>query len=132
MGGGANVVFIMAYGATKKRNFVGIKFTGWDFAVSLGGRWGDAVKGVKNIPTIAKVSKIIKQGGKVSDALKGTAKLSPGEWEKIAELVKASREALGIDPDATKPQVNAFDIPLAGAAIEVSLYKWWGTITNFQ
>ncbi len=132
LGGGANVVFIMAYGSPHKYEFVGSKFDGWDFAVSLGGRWGDAVKGVSKIPAIAKLAKMLSQGGKVADILKGASKLSAGEWEKIAELVKASREALGVDPNATKPQVSAFDIPLAGAALEVSLYKWWGTVTVFN
>jgi hypothetical protein len=47
-------------------------------------------------------------------------------------LIKASREALGVDPDAATPQLNAFDIPLAGGAVEVSIYKWWGTVTTFS
>ena len=132
LGGGANVVFIMAYGSPSKHKFVGTKFDGWDFAVSLGGRWGDAVKGIKSVPAVAKLAKVVKEGGKVGQALKGVSKLSPSEWEKVAELVKASREALGVDPDARKPQVNAFDIPLAGAALEVSVYKWWGEVTTFS
>jgi hypothetical protein len=132
LGGGANVVFIMAYGSPHKHEFVGTKFDGWDFAVSLGGRWGDAVKGVSKIPAIAKLARVIKQGGKIEQALKGAAKLSPSEWEKVAELVKSSREALGVDSNAAKPQLNVFDIPLAGAALEVSLYKWWGTVTTFN
>jgi hypothetical protein len=132
LGGGANVVFIMAYGSPHKYEFVGSKFDGWDFSVSLGGRWGDAVKGVSKIPAVAKLAKLINQGGKVAEILKGASKLSPSEWEKVAELVKASREALGVDPNATKPQLSAFDIPLAGAALEVSLYKWWGTVTTFN
>jgi hypothetical protein len=132
LGGGANVVFIMAYGSPSKHKFVGTKFDGWDFAVSLGGRWGDAVKGASKIPAVAKLAKVVKQGGGISQALKGASKLSASEWEKVAELVKTSREALGVDPDATKPQLNVFDIPLAGAALEVSLYKWWGTVTVFN
>lgn len=132
LGGGANVVFIMAYGTPYKRKFVGTKFEGWDFAISLGGRWGDAIKGVKNIPAVTKLAKMVKHGDKIGDALKGLAKLSPGEWEKIAELVKTSRAALGVDPNSRKPEVSAFDIPLAGAALEVSLYKWWGKITSFN
>ena len=132
LGGGANVVFIMAYGSPHKHKFVGTKFDGWDFAVSLGGRWGDAVKGVSKIPAVAKLAKVIKDGGKIGEALKGASKLSASEWEKIAELIKASREALGVDPDATTPQLNAFDIPLAGGAVEVSIYKWWGTVTTFS
>lgn len=132
LGGGANVVFIMAYGSPYKHKFVGTKFDGWDFAVSLGGRWGDAVKGASKIPAVAKLAKVIKDGGKIGEALKGASKLSASEWEKVAELVKASREALGVDAAATKPQLNVFDIPLAGAALEVSLYKWWGTVTTFS
>ncbi len=132
LGGGANVVFIMAYGSPHKHKFHGTKFDGWDFAVSLGGRWGDAVKGVSKIPAVAKLAKLIKQGGKIENALKGASKLSPSEWEKIAELVKSSREALGVEPNATNPQVNVFDIPLAGAALEVSLYKWWGNVSRFD
>ncbi|MEJ1160340.1 OmpA family protein [Prosthecomicrobium sp. N25] len=132
LGGGGNVVFIMAYGGTDKRGFVGTKFDGWDFAVSLGGRWGDAVKGVSKIPAIAKLAEVVKDGGKAAAVLKGAAKLKPGEWEKVAELVKTSREALGVDADATKPQLSVFDIPLAGGALEVSLYKWWGTVTTFN
>jgi hypothetical protein len=132
LGGGANVVFIMAYGSPHKHQFVGTKFDGWDFAVSLGGRWGDAVKGVSKIPAVAKMAKVLKDGGKIGEVLKGASKLSASEWEKVAELVKASREALGVDSNATTPQLNAFDIPLAGAALEVSLYKWWGTVTTFN
>jgi hypothetical protein len=132
LGGGGNVVFIMAYGSPHKHKFVGTKFDGWDFAVSLGGRWGDAVKGVSKIPAVAKLAKLVKQGGTVEQLLKGASKLSAGEWEKVAELVKTSREALGVDGNATTPQLNVFDIPLAGAALEVSLYKWWGTVTTFN
>lgn len=132
LGGGGNLVFIMAYGGNAKHEFVGTKFDGWDFAVSLGGRWGDALKGVSKIPAIAKLAKVAKEGGKVGQLLKGVSKLKPQEWEKIAELVKTSREALGVDPSATKPQLNVFDIPLAGGALEVSLYKWWGTVTTFN
>jgi len=132
LGGGANVVFIMAYGSPHKHKFVGTKFDGWDFSVSLGGRWGDAVKGVSRIPAVAKLAQVIKQGGKIEQALKGAAKLSSSEWEKVSELVKTSREALGVDANATTPQLNVFDIPLAGAALEVSLYKWWGTVTTFS
>jgi hypothetical protein len=132
LGGGGNVVFIMAHGSPYKHKFRGTKFKGWDFAVSLGGRWGDAIKGARKIPAVARMARVIKQGGKIDQALKGGAKLSPAEWEKVAELVKASREALGVDPDASKPQVNVFDIPLAGAAVEVSLYRWWGTVTSFH
>ena len=68
---------------------------------------------------------------KIGQILKGASKLSPSEWEKVVELVKTSREALGVDY-ATKPQLNVFDIPLAGAALEVSLYKWWGTVSTFN
>ena len=132
LGGGANVVFIMAYGSPHKHEFVGTKFDGWDFAVSLGGRWGDAAKGLSKIPAVAKLAQGIKQGGKVGQILKGASKLSPTEWEKVVELVKTSREALGVDSNATKPQLNVFDIPLAGAALEVSLYKWWGTVSTFN
>ncbi len=132
LGGGANVVFIMAYGSTHKHKFVGAKFDGWDFAVSLGGRWGDAIKGASKIPAVAKLAKVVKQGGKIEQALKGASKLSASEWEKVAELVKTSREALGVDPGSSKPQLNVLDIPLAGAALEVSLYKWWGTVTTFN
>ncbi|MEO1306763.1 MAG: hypothetical protein AAFV38_02230 [Pseudomonadota bacterium] len=132
LGGGANAVFIMAYGGMKKSSFVGTKFDGWDFNVSLGGRWGDAVKGVKGVPAVAKAAKLIKKSGSASKAIKGASKLSPGEWEKVAELFKASREALGVKPGARKPTINVFDIPLAGAAVEVSLYKWWGTVTTFS
>ncbi|HJQ55595.1 MAG TPA: OmpA family protein [Vineibacter sp.] len=132
LGGGANVVFIMAYGSPHKHEFIGTKFDGWDFAVSLGGRWGDAVKGASKIPAVAKLATVIKQGGKIGQALKGASKLSASEWEKVAELVKTSREALGVDSSASTPQLNVFDIPLAGAALEVSLYKWWGTVTTFD
>jgi hypothetical protein len=132
LGGGANVVFIMAYGSPHKHKFLGTKFDGWDFAVSLGGRWGDAIKGVSRIPAVAKLARAIKHGGTVDKLLNGASKLSPGEWEKVAELVKTSREALGVDSNANKPQLNVFDIPLAGAALEISLYKWWGTVTEFN
>jgi hypothetical protein len=132
LGGGANVVFIMAHGTPHKHKFVGTKFGGWDFAVSIGGRWGDVAKGARRIPAVVKLTQVIKKGGKVSQALKGAAKLSPSEWEKVSELVKSSREALGVDTNATKPQLNVFDIPLAGAAVELSLYKWWGTVTSFN
>lgn len=131
LGGGGNVVFIMAYGSPHKHEFLGTKFDGWDFSVSIGGRWGDVVKGARKIPAVAKLAQVIKKGGKIDQALKGGAKLSPSEWEKVSELVKSSREALGVDSDATKPQLSVFDIPLAGAALEVSLYKWWGTVTTF-
>lgn len=132
LGGGGNVVFIMAHGANKKGKFLGTKFDGWDFAVSLGGRWGDAIKGASRIPAFARLAKMVKEGGKVSQAAKSAAKLNASEWEKVAELVKTSREALGVDPKAHKPQINVFDIPLAGAALELSLYKWWGTVTTFS
>jgi hypothetical protein len=122
----------MAYGVAKKSQFIGAKFDGWDFAVSLGGRWGDALKAVKRLPALARIAQLIKSSGKAKEALKLATKLSPEEWEKIAELIKASREALGVDQDAKTPQINAFDIPLAGAAVEVSLYKWWGKITAFN
>ncbi len=132
LGGSGNVVFIMAYGSPHKRDFRGVKFDGWDFSVSLGGRWGDAVKGASKIPAVAKLAKVVNDGGKIGQVLKGASKLSPSEWEQIAALAKASRDALGVDTNAKKPQVNVFDIPLAGAALELSLYKWWGKVTIFN
>ena len=104
----------MAYGSPHKHQFIGTQFDGWDFAVSLGGRWGDALKGVSKVPAVAKLAKIVKQGGKIGQALKGVSKLSPSEWEKVGELIKTSREALGVDSSAVKPQLSVFDIPLAG------------------
>src|SRR5262249_14254149 len=100
--------------------------------LSLGGRWGDALKAAKGLSTVARIGKMIKEGGKAASALKLATKLSPQEWERIGELIKASRDALGVDSGATTPQLNVFDIPLAGPALEVSVYKWWGKVTAFN
>ncbi|MFW6076893.1 MAG: OmpA family protein [Hyphomicrobiales bacterium] len=140
LGAGTNVVFVIATGGPDKHAFRGTKFTGWDFAVSLGGRWGDALKTARRVPTIRKLSKVLKEsgskalkeGGKLEQIVERAAKMSPEDWEKLADSVKRARDALGVDLNATKPQVNVFDVPFAGAALEVSLYKYWGEVTIFR
>jgi hypothetical protein len=45
-------------------------------------------------------------------------------------LAKVIRDKLNADAEARKPQVNSFDIPLAGAALEVDVYHCWGTVKS--
>ncbi len=130
LGGGFNLVFIIGTGATNRGEFRGLKFDGWDFSVSLGARWGDVAKAAKNVPAAARIAKAIGTGANAQRALRSLTKLSYGEWQSLADLVKTSREALGADSAATSPQLNAFDLPLAGAALEVGIYKWWATVTS--
>jgi hypothetical protein len=128
LGGGVNVQLVICYGGNRPADFIGTKFEGWDFNVSLGGRWADVLKGAKTIPSLVKIAKAV-EGAKLGKAaIQALLKLSPKEWEQLGNLAKAIRDAHNADPHAQKPQVNSFDIPLAGLALEVDLFHYWGKV----
>jgi hypothetical protein len=130
LGGGISAEFVIAYGGTRPGSFLGTKFDGWDFNVSLGERWADFLKGAKRLPVLVRIAKALKEAKLGKAAIRQLLKLSPAEWEQLSNLGKALRDAEGTDSNATKPQVNSFDIPLAGAAVEVDGYHYWGTVKN--
>lgn len=132
IGAGVNVQLVICLGGTKPADFQGVKFDGWDFNVSLGGRWGDVVRSTKNIPALLKIAKALKDAKLGATVLKGLLKLSPKEWEQLSNLAKTIRDRLSLDPEAQKPQVNSFDIPLAGVALEVDVYRYWGTVKSIN
>jgi OmpA family len=130
LGGGANLVLLLGNGATNPVDFKKLRFEGWDFALSLGGRWGDVGKLIRNTPKLVRVANAIKKGKTSAKVLKTLLKLNPEEWEKMAELAKTVSAALGVDSCPQSPQLHVFDLPLAGLAVEASVYKWWGTVTS--
>jgi hypothetical protein len=123
-----NVHLVICRGGTCPTDFMGTKFEGWDFNVSLGRRWADVLKGAKTIPSLVKIAKAV-EGAKLGKAaIQALLKLSPKEWEQLGNLAKAIRDVHNADPHAQKPQVNSFDIPLAGLALEVDVFHYWGKV----
>jgi hypothetical protein len=128
LGGGVNVELVIAFGGARPTDFIGTKFQGWDFNLSLGGRWGDLLKGAKGLSWLARIGKAAQEAKFGKAALRQILKLSPSEWEQLGNLAKVIRDARSADSNATKPEVNSFDIPLAGAALEVDVFYFWGSV----
>jgi hypothetical protein len=130
LGGGVNVVMAIGYGGTKPGDFCGCKFGGPDFNISVGERWAELVKGVKKLSTFGRIANALKDSKMTMQGIKLLWKLSPSEWEQMSNLAKALRDASNTDSDATRPQFNSFDIPMAGVGVEIDAYYSWGQIKN--
>src|SRR4029079_9128592 len=116
--GGASLVFLMGHGAVNNIDFNGTHFDGWNVTVSLGAKWGDFVKGIKNTPALLRILPVIKNGKVKVTALKTLLQLSKSEWKEMSELANTIGDALSIDSCGTSPKIDAFDIPFAGIALE--------------
>ena len=98
-----------------------------DFALSLGGRWGDAAKLLKNARYGKHLVNIAKVVGPVAAKARLT-KLKPDQYVAIAGFVKdlvSSEGGVGMKTDAHEPQVSTFSLPI-GVGLEVGLFYAFG------
>lgn len=130
VGASANLNCIMAYGGKCKEDFVGVRIGGWDFAADLGERWGDLAKAARFGKAAQRIKAFYRPGRRTLAGLRQLCRLSPDEWGQFSTLAKELYETL--DLDAAKPGVYSLEVPFAGAGLELSIYRYWGSVVSIH
>ncbi len=95
---------------------------GWiDVEASLGQRWPAVSRVIARLEPSARLMRLARRvnGGAPGD--RGGATMRQSEWSKLRGLVKNAAEAIGMELEASVPQVRAISIPGAGLGLETSL-----------
>jgi hypothetical protein len=119
LGASVGVVFIVATGVLRPSDLANFSVGGVDFQANMAGRWGDLLKGAKEINMVRKFAK----GGMVLDKTIGVAK-----WEKLRDIINGIRKTGGAYFGRKEKSLTVVPIPGAGVGLEVSLFYGWGTV----
>ncbi len=121
LGASIGAALIIATGGKTPQSFDGLKVGGFDFKAGLGENWGAFAEGIEGLGLAAKITSS-------AGSLFAKSKLSVKQWQALAVLVrnalKGAKTAL-----SSGPAVLVMPIPLAGAALEASVYYAWGHCT---
>ncbi|HUG62792.1 MAG TPA: hypothetical protein VMP03_13155 [Methylomirabilota bacterium] len=126
--GGLAVLIVS--GVTRPAQLNGHSQSELDFNVSIGGNLGKAVKtAVAGGKYAGLINFIRKVGAKTPSQFRKALLDDPDKIAELVKLAKANKEAWGLESD--KPNVLMFDIPLAGAGGELSIFYATSTYTAF-
>lgn len=120
LGGGVKLSLVVAMNAPDPSALQGLDNSGVDFAISLGGRWGSVVKTIGKSPRIMRIlTRVTEAVSRAGFNPRTITQLNPDEY---AELVSRFREGFSLGSAGGTPGIQAFEIPMAGAGLELSLY----------
>ena len=95
---------------------------GWiDVEASLGVRWPVVSRVVTRLEPSARLWRLARRVNGGSPGSRTGPTIRESEWSKLRGLVKHAAEAIGMELDASQPQVRAIAIPGAGVGLEASL-----------
>lgn len=122
LGGSAALALAVVLNAPDKRALRGLVHTQTDFAITLGGKWGDVLKLAKRAPLLAKIGQVAAKAAthKPLDILKG---LKPEDIDEFINIIKAGLDSTGLDRGNPKPQLFTMDVPFAGFGLELGIFK---------
>ena len=111
---GGNASLAIMTGVSKRADVRGLKSSGLDFAVDLGAKWGDIIKG----------------GGRAAQGLKMLQKVSDIPTLKLWAKSEAGKSFVnGLTGDLSlshkKPSFAMFSIPFAGAGVGAGIWYEW-------
>ena len=109
--GTAVAVFIT--GLHDPRDLKAVQLDGWDFSLSIAGKWSSVAKAAKN----ASWFKRMIQAARARHGL-GAAEVSTG-----VTAIKSGTAYYGLDIDSSTLDVKILDIPMAGAGLEAGIYR---------
>ncbi|HVV95495.1 MAG TPA: hypothetical protein VHD15_18950 [Hyphomicrobiales bacterium] len=118
LGASAGGALIIATGGKTPYSFDGLAVGGWDFKAGLGSNWGAFAKGIAGLNLGAKIASTA--GGLVAKS-----QLSVKEWQAAAVIVRDAVKGHKL-ADASGPAIAVMPIPLAGVALEASVYYAFG------
>jgi hypothetical protein len=118
LGASIGAALIIAIGAKTPEGFDGLKVGGFDFKAGLGENWGAFAESIGDLGLAAKVANS-------AGSLFAKSNLSVKQWQVLAVAVRNGVKGAKL-LNANKPTVVVMPIPLAGAALEASVYYAWG------
>lgn len=118
LGASIGAALVIGTGGKTPQSFDGLKVGGFDFKAGLGENWGAFAQGIEGLGLAAKITKS-------AGSLFAKSELSVKTWQALAVVVrnglKGAKLAL-----SSGPAIAVMPIPLAGAALEASVYYAWG------
>jgi hypothetical protein len=129
-GASGGVAVMIISGVTRPAQLNGHSQSELDFNVSIGGNLGKAAKtAVAGGKYAGLINFIRKVGAKTPEQFRKALLNDPDKIAELVKLVKANKEAWGLE--SNKPNVLMFDIPLAGAGGELSIFYGTSTYSAF-
>lgn len=117
LGASIGAAIVVATGVDHPKELQDFPSGGFDFQLSMAGKWGDLAKAAKGLNAVRKIA----TGAKIIDKT-----ISLAEWEKLRDLIWNGYKAMDID--ARKLGVNVLAIPGAGVGLEISGYYGFGYV----
>lgn len=118
LGASIGAALVIATGGKTPQSFDGLKVGGFDFKAGLGENWGAFAESIGKLGLAAKITSS-------AGSLFAKSKLSVKEWQTLAVVVRNGVKGTKI-ANSNGPAVAVMSIPLAGAALEASVYYAWG------
>ena len=95
---------------------------GWiDAEASLGVRWPVVTRVVTRLEPSARLWRLARRVNGGAPGTRTGPTIRESEWSKLRGLVKHAAEAIGMELDASHPQVRAISIPGGGVGLDASL-----------
>jgi hypothetical protein len=119
LGASLGAALVFAVGGKTPQSFDGLKVGGWDFKAGLGENWGAFAKGVAGLNLGAKIASS-------AGSLFVKSQLSVKQWQSFAVVVRDGVKG-GKLASPSHPTVVVMPIPMAGVALEASVYYAFGS-----